>query len=728
MDNSFKFIEILKDIRGIDKLKSIFHLALIFFCLVLALGVTPNGLASEGSSLPVMTEFEKASSKGLTENNSSEKLSEADFGNVELIPREILFGNPDKTRVLISSDGNWIGYMAPLDGVLNVWVAPLDNISSARPVTNDTGRGIHYFTVAYTNRHVIYTQDTDGDENWKVYCVDLITGERKNLTPLKGVNAQVLHVSYSFPQEILVGLNDRDPEHHDLYVINITTGERQLVLKNENFSYIGVDNDYNPRLAGKTTPEGGEELYYRQVNGTWEMFMNISLEDDMTTGPIRFNKLGDILYIYESRGRETAALVEINLTTGQKKIIAEDSRADIDGTLAHPIERTPQAASFTYERRHWKILDSSIAPDLEYLETVEDGEVSVYHRTLDDRKWIVAYLVDDGPVKYYLYDRDTKVAKFLFANQARLENLTLAKMHPVVIKSRDGLDLISYYSLPPWSDENGDAIPDKPLPMVLVVHGGPWGRDNWGFDSEHQLLANRGYAVLSVNFRGSTGFGKSFVNAGDREWGGKMHNDLIDAVNWSIEKGIADPEKVAIMGASYGGYAALVGLTLTPQIFACGVDVCGISNLVTDLQSIPPYWLPEIEKDFKRIGDYRTEEGKEFLMSRSPISYVDKIKRPLLIAHGANDPRVKQNESEQIVRAMKERSIPVTYVLYPDEGHGFARPENRLSFYAVAEAFLAKYLGGRYEPIGDDFMKSNITVPIGAEEVPDLSDSLGNRA
>jgi dipeptidyl aminopeptidase/acylaminoacyl peptidase len=396
--------------------------------------------------------------------------------------------------------------------------------------------------------------------------------------------------------------------------------------------------------------------------------------------------------------------------------------------LAHPIERTPQAASFTYERRHWKILDSSIAPDLEYLETVEDGEVSVYHRTLDDRKWIVAYLVDDGPVKYYLYDRDTKVAKFLFANQARLENLTLAKMHPVIIKSRDGLDLISYYSLPPWSDENGDAIPDKPLPMVLVVHGGPWGRDNWGFDSEHQLLANRGYAVLSVNFRGSTGFGKSFVNAGDREWGGKMHNDLIDAVNWSIEKGIADPEKVAIMGASYGGYAALVGLTLTPQVFACGVDVCGISNLVTDLQSIPPYWQPEIEKEFKRIGDYRTEEGREFLMSRSPISYVDKIKRPLLIAHGANDPRVKQNESEQIVRAMKERSIPVTYILYPDEGHGFARPENRLSFYAVAEAFLAKYLGGRYEPIGDDFRESNITVPIGAEEVPDLSDSLGNRA
>jgi dipeptidyl aminopeptidase/acylaminoacyl peptidase len=671
-----------------------------------------QGLASENLYL-----------QNVSDNDSSQATSKVD-DSIDLIEREILFGNPDKTRVLISSDGKWIGYMAPLDGVLNVWVAPTDNLSSARSVTNDTFRGIQYYTVAYTNRHVIYTQDTDGDENWKVYCVDLITGERKNLTPLQGVNARVMHVSYSFPQEILVGLNDRDPEYHDLYIINITTGQRRLILKNENYSYIGTDNDYNPRLAGKTNPDGSEEIYHRQVNGSWELFMNVSLEDDMTTGPIRFDRAGKTLYIYDSRGRETAALVEVNMTTGERKILAEDPRADIDGTLAHPIERTPQAASFTYERRHWKILDSSIAPDLEYLETVEDGEVNVFHRTLDDQKWIVAYTVDDGPVKYYLYDREEGVAKFLFADMSSLENLTLANMHSAIIKSRDGLNLISYYTLPVGSDLDGDALPDEPLPTVLLVHGGPWARDDWGFDPLHQLLANRGYAVLSVNFRGSTGFGKSFVNAGDRQWGAKMHDDLIDAVNWSIEKGIANPEKVAIMGGSYGGYAALVGLTFTPTVFACGVDVCGISNLVTDLQSIPPYWLPEIEKDFKRIGDYRTEEGKEFLMSRSPISYVDKIERPLLIAHGANDPRVKQNESEQIVEAMQERGIPVTYVLYPDEGHGFVRPENRLSFYAVAEAFLAEHLGGQFEPVGDDFERSNITVPAGAKDVPGLVEAL----
>lgn len=708
-------------------MRSTILLALMCSCTILALIITSQDAACVESSCSMLTGTEKACSKNATEDNSSLNNSDVAFGGVNLIPRKVLFGNPDRTRVLISSDGRWIGYMAPLNGVLNVWVAPMDKPTSARPVTNDTLRGIHYFTVAYTNRHIIYTQDTDGDENWKVYCVDLLNGERKNLTPLQGVNAKVLHVSYSFPQEILVGLNDRDSEHHDLYLVNISTGVRRLIMKNENYSYIGVDNDYNPRLAGNTTPEGSEVVYYRPVNGTWMALMNISLEDDMTTGPIRFDRAGETLYLYDSRGRETSALVEMNMTTGETKILAEDPRSDIDGTLAHPIERTPQAASHTYEHRQWKILDSSIAKDMEYLGTVEDAEFSVYHRTLDDRRWIIAYNVDDGPVKYYLYDRDEGVARFLFADRESLNNYTLAKMHPVIIKSRDGLNLVSYYTLPVGSDKDGDGRPDKPLPMVLLVHGGPWDRDMWGFDSEHQLWANRGYAVLSVNFRGSTGFGKSFVNAGDRQWGARMHDDLIDAVNWSIDNGIADPKRVAIFGGSYGGYAALVGLTFTPKVFACGVDICGVSNLVTDLKSIPPYWKPEIEKDFKRIGDYRTKEGEAFLMSRSPISYVDRIERPLLMAHGANDPRVKQNESEQIANAMRVRGIPVTYVLYPDEGHGFARPENRLSFYAIAEAFLAEHLGGRYQPVGDDFNGSNMTIPLGSDEVPGLSEALDSR-
>ena len=336
----------------------------------------------------------------------------------------------------------------------------------------------------------------------------------------------------------------------------------------------------------------------------------------------------------------------------------------------------------------------------------------------------MVYVVDDGPLRYYYYDHNQRKARFLFTDKEKLQGQDLAKMVPVIIKSRDGLDLVSYYTLPLRSDSNTDGKPDVPLPMVLDVHGGPWARDDWGYNPQHQWLANRGYAVLSVNFRGSTGFGKNFTNAGNLEWGRKMQNDLIDAVEWAVQQGIADPEKIAIMGGSYGGYATLAGLTFTPDTFNCGVDIVGPSNLTSLLQSIPPYWKPELDQLTTRVGDFRTEDGKKLLGERSPLTYVDRIARPLLIAQGANDPRVKQNESDQIVKAMQAKNLPVTYVLYADEGHGFVRPENRLSFYAIAEAFLAEHLGGKYEPIGKDFQGANLTVPAGADEVPGLTDAL----
>ncbi len=323
-------------------------------------------------------------------------------------------------------------------------------------------------------------------------------------------------------------------------------------------------------------------------------------------------------------------------------------------------------------------------------------------------------------MRYYLYNREKKKATFLFTNRSELEKLQLAKMHPVVIKSRDDLNLVSYLSLPPWLDEDGK--PKKPLPMVLFVHGGPWARDSWGYRSYHQWLANRGYAVLSVNYRGSTGFGKDFINASNMEWAGKMHDDLLDAVNWAVENGVAVKDSIAIMGASYGGYATLVGLTFTPDVFCCGVDIVGPSNLRTLLETVPPYWKPMMELWATRIGDPRTEEGRRFLESRSPLTYVDKISKPLLIGQGANDPRVKQSEADQIVEAMKAKGIPVTYILYPDEGHGFARPENRLSFNAVAELFLQQFLNGRAELIGDDFENSSIEIVEGREYVPALNE------
>lgn len=643
---------------------------------------------------------------------------------IPLIPREVLFGNPDKTAAQLSADGSKIGYLAPVGGVLNVWVGPAVDPAAAKPVTKDTGRGIRFYVWAYTNDHILYIQDKDGDENWRLYCVNVHTTEIKDLTPVEDVQARVQEVSPKFPREILVGLNDRVPQLHDLYLINIDTGERRLVQHNEGFVSFITDDDYAIRLATRMTPDGGREILRSVKGGTWEPFMKIAMEDALTTSPVEFDKTGKTLHMMSSRDRNTAALVQLDLETRVQTVMAEDPQADVSDVMVHPTEKNVQAVAFTYTRKRWQNLDGAIDPDLAYLRTVADGDVEVVSRTLDDRYWIVAYVIDNGPVRYYRYDRERQAAQFLFTNRKDLDKLPLARMHPVVIPSRDGLPLVSYYTLPVASDRDGDGRPDEPLPTVLLTHGGPWARDTWGYNAWHQWLANRGYAVLSVNFRGSTGFGKAFVNASTREWGAKMHDDLIEAVDWAVREGIADRGRVAIMGGSYGGYATLVGLTFTPEKFACGVDIVGPSNLVTLLESIPPYWEPLVELWATRVGDHRTEEDRAFLTERSPLTYVDRIQRPLLIGQGANDPRVKQTESDQIVRAMRNRNIPVTYVLYPDEGHGFARPENRLSFNAVAEAFLSTCLGGRHEPIGDDFDGSSITVPVGAEEVPGLKEAL----
>ncbi len=639
-----------------------------------------------------------------------------------LIPRKLIFGNPDKAFVQISPDGARIAYLASVNGVLNVWVGPADDLESAKPVTNDTKRGIRSYKWAYTSAHILYIQDVGGDENWRIYSVNLDSGNILDLTPFEGVQAQIQEVSAKYPNEILVGLNNRVPQLHDVYRINVNTGERSLVLENEGFVGFVPDEDLQVRLAMQSTPSGGVNLFKR--TDTWELFQEISQADMLTSEPVGFDKGGKTLYMTDSRNRNTAALVGINLETGIQTVIAENPDADVSATLIHPTEKTIQAVAFTIERKEWQVLDKAVGDDLAYLKTIARGDVEILSRTLDDQEWIVVYSQDNGPVRFYHYDRKQRQARFLFTNRKALEGQTLAQMHPVTIPARDGLKLVSYFTLPVDSDSNGDARPDKPLPMVLYVHGGPWGRDNWGYHPIHQWLANRGYAVMSVNFRGSTGLGKDFINAGDMEWGAKMHDDLIDAVDWAVGEGIADPDRVAIMGGSYGGYATLAGVTFTPDKFACGVSIVGPSNLVTLLETLPPYWEPMIELFTSRVGDHRTEDGRAFLKERSPLTYVDHIKRPLLIGQGANDPRVKQSESDQIVQAMQAKNIPVTYVLYPDEGHGFARPENNLSFFAVTEAFLAGVLEESYEPIGSDFQGSSISVPAGANEIPELADSL----
>jgi dipeptidyl aminopeptidase/acylaminoacyl peptidase len=663
------------------------------------------------------------SDEDATTEEPTENMSQMDA--VPLIPREVLFGNPDKALARLSPDGTRISYLAPVNGVLNVWVGPADDPDSAEPVTNDTDRGISSYFWAYTNEHILYSQDQAGEENWRVYSVTMETSETTDLTPLEGVRAHILAVSQEFPDEILIALNDRDPALHDIHRLNITTGEKSLVMENEGLSDFTTDDEYNVRFAERLTSDGGKEILKATEAGGWEPFMEIAMEDSLTTAITGFDKTGTILHMTDSRDRNTVAFSTLDITTGEQTLIAEDSRADVSDSMIHPTEKTVQAVAFTYERKHWQIIDESIAGDLAYLKTVADGDFEVVSRTLDDNYWMVAYLMDDGPVRYYRYDREENQAEFLFTHKKALEDLQLANMYPAVIKSRDGLDLICYYTLPVGSDSDSNGRPDEPLPMVLLVHGGPWNRDNWGYDSWHQWLANRGYAVLSVNFRASRGFGKAFINAGNLEWGGKMNDDLIDGVNWTVQEGIADPDQVVIMGGSYGGYATLWGMTNTPDTFACGVDLVGISNLTSFIELMPPYFKQDsMELIATRIGDPRTEEGRAFLAERSPLSYADQIKKPLLISQGANDPRVRKEESDQIVHAMQDANIPVTYLLYTDEGHGFARPENRLSFFAVTEAFLAEHLGGRYEPIGDDLEGSSVTVPVGAEEVPGLAEAL----
>jgi dipeptidyl aminopeptidase/acylaminoacyl peptidase len=615
--------------------------------------------------------------------------------------------------------------MACAEGrVLNVFVAPTSDPSKAKAVTEERVRPVNGFLWAYDNKHVLYAIDKNGDENTHVFSADVTTAAPavKDLTPLEKIQGRISHLSEAYPNMVVVSINDRDAKYHDVYKVDLGTAQRTLLQKNEAYAGFVLDDSFKVRLAQKPRPDGGYDLMTADGKGGFTEWQTIPQDDSITTSLLGYDKTGNTLYLRESRGRDTSALSVYDAKTKQSRLVAEDPRADVAALVASPSTGLVQAASFDYERRNWKVIDPTLEGDFTYLKTVVDGDLDIVSRSQNDKTWTVAYVVSDGPVRYYVYDRTKKKATFLFTNRPALEPLKLAKMHPVLIPSRDGKTLVSYLSLPPTADKGGK--PDQPLPMVLTVHGGPWARDGFGLNGTHQWLASRGYAVLSVNFRGSTGFGKAFVNAGDHEWGAKMHDDLLDAVAWATKQNIADKSRVGIMGGSYGGYSTLVGLTFTPETFACGVDIVGPSNLNTLLASIPPYWVPLLETFAKRVGDPRTEDGKKLLTERSPLTRVGSIQKPLLIGQGANDPRVKQAESDQIVKAMKAKSLPVSYVLFPDEGHGFQRPENRIAFYAVAETFLAQHLGGVYEPIGADFEGSSITVPEGAAQVTGVSAAL----
>jgi dipeptidyl aminopeptidase/acylaminoacyl peptidase len=613
---------------------------------------------------------------------------------VELIPRQVLFGNPERLSPRISPDGTRLAWIAPHEGVLNVWIAAADaeagvDWAAAQVVTDDTDRGIRMFAWAHDGRHLLYLQDTGGDENWRLHDVDLETMQRRDLTPFDGVQARVVAMERKFPTEVLIGLNRDNPELHDVYRLDLVTG--QLAKEVENPGFIGwiADAQLAVRGAAAPRPDGSLVVLVRDSSeADWRELLTVPADDALTSDAIAFSEDGSSLLATSSIGANTGRLVRIDVATGAEEVLAADPEADVSGVRLHPDTREPQIVTFEKDRSQYLVLDPSVAGDLAAIRALHQGDPMFVGADDADGTWLVGFTNDSGAIPFFAYDRASKTGRFLFEHQPALSRYELAPMEPFSFTARDGLTVHGYATFPPGADRSA-------LPMVLNVHGGPWARDSWGFDPEAQWLANRGYLCVQVNYRGSTGYGKAFVNAGDREWGGKMQDDLTDAVAFAVGQGWADPARVAIYGGSYGGYAALAGAAFTPDVYRCAVDIVGPSNLKTLIETIPPYWAPMIAQFHLRVGD--PAKDADFLWSRSPLSRVRDIRVPLLIAQGANDPRVKQAESEQIVAALQEAGIDHEYLLFPDEGHGFAKPENRLRFYAAAERFLARHLGGRAE-------------------------------
>ncbi len=615
------------------------------------------------------------------------------YDAVPLVPREVLFGNPEKVQPRISPDGKRLAYIAPVDGVLNVWVGDVGAAEDGfKAVTNDTERGIRAFFWGQDNARILYVQDAGGDENWRLYDTELATGTTRDLTPFEGVQAQLISEEKQFPTELLVGLNKENPQLHDVYHLDVETGELEMVLKNPGIIGFVADAEMRVRAGLQPRPDGGMNLVGRPLGATveeWQMLIDVDSDDALSTAPIGFTADGKSLYLLSSVDANASRLLRVDVADLKTVVLAEDPQYDVSGVMSNPDTKEIQMVSFTKARTENVVIDPSIADDIAGIEQIQPGDFTFLGRDHADRTWLVAFTVDDGPVAYYAWDRATRQATFLFHHQPALSEYTLASMEPFSFTGRDGLEIHGYLTFPPGVDR-------RDLPAVLMVHGGPWARDNWGFNAEAQWLANRGYVAVQVNFRGSTGYGKSFVNAGNKQWAAAMHDDLIDAVEHVVGKGWVDRKRVAISGGSFGGYAALVGATFTPDVFCCAVDVVGPSNLKTLIESIPPYWAPIVAQFHERVGNPETEA--EFLWERSPLSKVDQIRIPILVAQGANDPRVKQAESEQIVNAMREKGIDHVYLLFGDEGHGFAKPENRMKFFQTAEQFLAKHLSGRFEP------------------------------
>lgn len=619
-----------------------------------------------------------------------------------IIDRELFFGDPEISGAQISPDGKFISFIKPFKGTRNIWVKRTEEpFEAAKPITADKTRPVSVYFWSRDGKFILFAQDKAGDENYNVYAVNPAdnptAGEEvppaRNLTDAKSIRAAIYAVPRSEPDVIYIGLNDRDKAWHDLYKVRISTGERTLLRQNtERITGWIFDLKDQLRLATRSAENGDTEVMRVDEKGFTKVYSCNVFE---SCGAIRFHKDGQRVYFFTNKGPsiDLARLVLFNPATGKEEFVESDPLNRVD--LGNPTfsEVSDELIATTYEddreRIYWK--DKAFEADYKLLQKKLPGkEIGFGSSTKDERLYLITAHSDTEPSERYLFDRQSKKLTLQYRSREKLPRASLAPMKPVRYKSSDGLEIPAYLTLP-------KGVASKNLPAIIVPHGGPWGRDSWGYDAFAQFLANRGYVVLQPNFRASTGYGKKFLDAGNKEWGQKMQDDVTWGAKYLIAEGIADAKRVGIMGGSYGGYATLAGVAFTPDVYAAGVSIVGPSNLITLLESIPPYWEQIRKLFYERMGDPNTPEGKAQLLRQSPLTSADKIRTPLLVIQGANDPRVNKRESDQIVIALRDRGFPVEYIVAPDEGHGFARPINQMATFASAEKFLAKHLGGRYQ-------------------------------
>jgi dipeptidyl aminopeptidase/acylaminoacyl peptidase len=626
----------------------------------------------------------------------------AQNGLPPLIDREIFFGNPEIASAQISPDGKFIAFRKPYKDTMNLWVKKADEpFDKAKLITAETKRPIRNYFWSRDSKYILFVNDFGGDENFNVFAVDPTAAPAagadvpatRNLTDMKKVRAFIYDVPRSDPDTIYIGLNNRDARWHDLYKLRISSGERQLLRENtERYDGYNFDNAGKLRLATRVTETGENEILRLDADGKSAKVYSCSVFE--TCYPIRFHKDNQRVYLVSNKGDvDLVRLVLFDPQTSKEEVVESDPMNRVDLNSARFSDLTDELMLTIYQDEKPRLYFKDKAAEADYKlvkEKVGGKEVSFASSTRDETKFIVTAWSDTEPGETYLFDRKTKELTKQYRIRERLPREALAEVKPISYKSSDGLMIPAYLVLP-------KGVPAKNLPTIVMPHGGPWARDTWGYFSYAQFAANRGYAVLAPNFRGSTGYGKKFLDAGNKQWGDKMQDDITWGVKYLVGQGITDPKRVGIWGGSYGGYATLAGITFTPDLYAAAVAEVAPSNLITLLETIPPYWESGRIIFYKRMGDPNTPEGKAQLLRQSPLSHVAKIKTPLLITQGANDPRVNKRESDQIVIALRERNYPVEYLLAPDEGHGYARPVNNMAVLAAAEKFLAKHLGGRHQ-------------------------------